>query len=225
MPALDRALPFTDRPEGAVPVGHYLHLDVTPAREIALAEHGRIAEGRLRLAPRGSHLLIQLSQRVHDPHPATTTAGRCLDQHGQLLLGNGGGVKFGEYRHPGGGHHLLGLDLRTHRLDRGGRRSDPDQPGVVDGTDETGVLREEPVAGMHRAGTGRAGRVDDLRAVGIAVDADAGIGFGHMRTMGVGVGVDRDGADTKTAAGREDAAGDLAAVGHQNTGDHGSPTS
>ena len=79
VPALDRALPFTDRPEGAVLVGHDLHLDVTPARKIALAEYGRIAEGRVRLAPRGSHLLVQLSQGVHYPHPATTTAGRRLD--------------------------------------------------------------------------------------------------------------------------------------------------
>ena len=74
---------------------------------------------------------------------------------------------------------------------------------------------------MHRARTGRTGCLDDLRAVGITVDADAGVGFGHMRTLGVGVGVDRDGADTETSAGRENTAGDLATVGDQNTGDHG----
>ena len=73
---------------------------------------------------------------------------------------------------------------------------------------------------MHRARTGRTGCLDDLRAVGITVDADAGVGFGHMRTLGVGVGVDRDGADTKASTGGKDAPGDLATVGDQNTGDH-----
>ena len=43
------------------------------------------------------------------------------------------GIEFVEHRHPGGGHQLLGLDLRAHRLDRGDRRADPGQPGVLHG--------------------------------------------------------------------------------------------
>ena len=53
-----------------------------------------------------------------------------------------------------------------------------------------------------------------------ALQAYPRIGLGDVRRAGVGVGVDGDGADAETAAGGEDAAGDLAAVGDQNSCRH-----
>ena len=47
--ALDRALPLAERPHRAVLVGHDLHLDVVPGRQVRLAEHRRVAERRRRL--------------------------------------------------------------------------------------------------------------------------------------------------------------------------------
>ena len=41
--ALNLTLPLTDRPDGAVVVGHHLNFDVVAGLQIALAEHCRIA--------------------------------------------------------------------------------------------------------------------------------------------------------------------------------------
>ena len=49
---------------------------------------------------------------------------------------------------------------------------------------------------------------------------DGEVGLGDVRRAGVGVGEDRDGAQAHRAGGGEDAAGDLAAVGDEQAGDH-----
>ena len=54
--ALNGALAFADRPHGAVRVGEHLDLDVVAGGQVALAEHRRVAERRLRLRRRGLHL-------------------------------------------------------------------------------------------------------------------------------------------------------------------------
>ena len=84
VPALDRAFALADRPHGAVLVGHHLDLDVMAGGQVALAEHRRIAEGRLRLAARGLDFAWQRGQFVDDPHAAAAAARRRLDQHRQL---------------------------------------------------------------------------------------------------------------------------------------------
>ena len=95
---LDGAFAFTDGPHGAVLVREYLDLDVVAGGEVALAEHRRVAERRLRLAPGRLDLRRQLRQFAHHPHAATATARRGLDQHRQLLRGDGVGIEFVEHR-------------------------------------------------------------------------------------------------------------------------------
>ena len=82
--ALDRALALADRPDGAVRVGHHLHLDVVAGGQVALAEHRRVAERGLRLALRGLDLLGQFGQVADHAHAAAAATGRRLDQHRQL---------------------------------------------------------------------------------------------------------------------------------------------
>jgi hypothetical protein len=115
--------------------------------------------------------------------------------------------------------------------DRGGRRADPDQPGVQDGLGELGVLREEPVARVHGV---RAGAARDVQQLG---DVEVGLGCAgavqgvrlvrdaHVQRLAVGVRVDGDGGEAGVAAGAGDADGDLAAVGDEDLRDagHGSP--
>ena len=60
-----------------------------------------------------------------------------------------------EDRHAGLRHRSLGLDLGAHRVDRLGRRADPDQAGVLDRAGELGVLGQEAVAGVDGVGAGR----------------------------------------------------------------------
>ncbi len=224
---LDRAFAFADGPHGAVFVGHHLDLDVMTGGQVALAEHRRVAEGRLRFAAGGLHLPGQRRQFVDHPHAAAAAAGRRLDQHRQLVGGHGVGVEFLEHRHARGRHHLLRLDLGAHRRDRGHRRTDPRQARVGHRCGEFGVLGEEPVTGMDGVGAGRARGGDQLCSVEVApgaLQSHPGVGLGDVWGRRVGIGVDGDGADAEAAAGGEHPPCDLATVGDQDSGDHaGSP--
>ena len=82
MAPLDGAFAFADRPHCAVLVGEHLDLDVVAGGEVALAEHRRVAERRLRLAARRLDLRRQFGQFAHHPHAAAAAARRRLDQHG-----------------------------------------------------------------------------------------------------------------------------------------------
>ena len=99
-------------------------------------------------------------------------------------------------------------------------------PASSDRLREGGVLGEEAVAGVDGVGAGRARGVDEQVGAQVGVgrrgagQPDGAVGLARVRRVGVGVGVDGDGADAEVAAGAEDPAGDLAAVGDQDSGDH-----
>ena len=229
--ALDGALPLPQRPHRTVGVGEDLHLDVAGAGQERLAEHRRVAERRLGLAPRRLQGRGQLPRVSDDPHAAATAAGRRLDEHGirDLRLGVAR-VEVGQHGHAGLAHEPLGLGLEPHRRDRPRGRADPGEAGLADARGEAGVLRQEAVAGVDRVGARRLGRGDDRVLVEVrrggcrARQAYGEVGLPRVRHPFVGVGVHRDGLDAEVAAGTEDAPGDLAPVGHQQSGDH-SPTS
>ncbi len=223
MAPLDRTFAFADRPHGAVLVGHHLDLDVMTGGEVALAEHGRIAEGRLRFAACGLHLPGQRRQVVDHPHAAAAATGRGLDQHRQLVGGDGVGIEFLEHRDARGRHHLLRLDLGAHCGDRGHRRTYPREPGIDHRGGELSVLREESVSGVDCVGTGRLCGGDQLGRVEVALGAfqsHPGVRLGDVRRRRVGIGVNGDRADAELAAGVEHSASDLAAIGNQDFGDH-----
>src|SRR6478752_6938499 len=117
---------------------------------------------------------------------------------------------------------VLGPGLVAQRLDRGGRGTDPDQPGVDDGLGELGVLGEEPVAGVDAVGAGLLRDRDDLGDVEVGLGrggATEGVGLvgeAHEEGVAVRVGVDRDRSDPGVLAGADDADGDLAAVGDED---------
>ena len=60
MAALDRALALAEREHRAVLVGEELNLDMARPLDVALAEDGVVAEGRLRLALGRGERLVQL---------------------------------------------------------------------------------------------------------------------------------------------------------------------
>ena len=80
---------------------------------------------------------------------------------------------------------------------------------------------------MHGGGARRPRGLDDARDVEIALayggrpDEHRLVGAAHVGRVAVGLRVDGDGADAEATAGAEDAAGDLAAVGDQDFGEHG----
>jgi len=131
-----------------------------------------------------------------------------------------------QHRNSGGMHARLGKDLRAHGTDRRGWRADESEPGSEASVGELGVLGEESVARMDRLGSARARRLEECGDVEIAV-ARRGraqtprlISLTHVSGVRVGIRIDRDGADVHAPCGAEDAAGDLAAVGDQETLDH-----
>ena len=225
VPALDGALALPHRPHGAVRVGHDLDLDVAAALEVALAEHRVVAERRFGLAAGGRDLLVQGVEGAHDAHAPTATAGGGLDQHRQLGLGDLVGLEVAEHRHARVGHHLLGLDLGAHGIDRRRRRSDPGQVGVDHRAGKIRVLGQEPVAGVDRVGTGRPGGGDHRLAPqvglgrGVAGQPHRRVGLDGVRGTSVGIGVHGDRGHSECPGRVMDAPGDLAAVGHQNGGD------
>ena len=108
-----------------------------------------------------------------------------------------------------------------------GRRADEGDAVLLDDIGESGVLGQEPVAGMDRVGIGDLGGRDDRRDVQIAfrglgrADADAFVGEADMHGVGVGGRMDRDGADAHLAAGAVDAERDFAAICDQDLFEHG----
>jgi len=88
------------------------------------------------------------------------------------------------------------------------------------------LLGQEAVAGMHGLGAGLDAGLDDLvdQQIGLGrrrrADMHGLVGHLHMQGVLVGVRINRDGLDAHLAGGLDDAAGDLAAIGDQDLGEH-----
>ena len=116
--------------------------------------------------------------------------------------------------------------LRTHRADGCGGGPDEDQPGVVAGGREIGILAEETVAGMDGFGAVAARGVEDAVDAQVALRGGRGtqvrrfVGHADVERGAVGVGVHRHGADAHLAQRAHHAHGDLAAIGDQDFAEH-----
>ena len=229
--ALQRAVAGGHDDDVAVLVGEALGLDVAGLVEELLDQALAATEGGDGLADRGLVGVGDLLERASDLEAAAAAAEDGLDRDRQPVglreLDDLVGVLhrvLGARRERGlrlvG--DVLGPGLVAQRLDRGGRGTDPDQPGVDDGLGELGVLGEEPVAGVDGISTGVGGDLDDLGDVEVGLGrggATEGVGLvgePHEEGVAVRVGVDRDRPDPGVLAGADDADGDLAAVGDED---------
>ena len=194
-----------------------------------------IAERGFRFVGGGRQRHHQVFGRLRDLHAASAAAGRRLHQHRKAdRFGDRHRVVVGGDAAVGAGHHgnaeplggLLGLDLVAHQADVLGLRADEFQ--IVLGKDfgEAGVLRQEPVAGMHGVGAGDLAGGEQRGDVEIAVlrrrrpDADALVGKAHMHGVGVGGGMHRDRGDAELLARPQHAQCDFAAVGYEDLVEH-----
>ena len=153
VPPLDRAVALAEVNHIAVRICEHLHLDVTRILEIALDVDRRVREVRLSFPPRGLVRALRLARVADDLQSLAATAGRGLDRDRPAelvaeppdLLGRLDGLRHtGNDRYARRAHPLAGLDLRSHRLDRLGRRADPDEAALPAHPRERGVLGEEP---------------------------------------------------------------------------------
>ena len=218
----------------ALLVGEDLDLDMARAVQ-GLFKNQRIRPERVGgFRPRGRQRLAELRRIGNAPHAAPAAARCRLDHHRkadalrflqQYAVGLVRAVIARNARHAGCDHQLLGGRLVAHLSDRSSRRADEHQPGLDAGLGERGVLRQEPVARMHRVGTGTCRGRDQGIDVEIALrrrrraDADGLVGRAHVRRSRVDVAEHRDRPIAERVARAGDPAGDLAAVGDQDLGE------
>ena len=167
----------------------------------------------------------------NDRHALAATTSRRLDEQwiADALRGRD---EFG-IRHPGHacsrddrhaafGDVRLGANLVAHDLERVDARPDEHDPRRRAGLRKVRVLRQESVARVDRAGTGRLGGGHDRVDVEVAVvrgrrsDAHGDVGEPDVPRAGIRVAVDGDRADAHRSKRADDAAGDLAAIGDQD---------
>ena len=167
VPTLDRAVPLPEVHHVAVCVAEHLHLDVAPVFDERFHEHGAVPECRLGLTGRRSDDVGELGSVVHGAHAPAPAAGCSLDHGGQWQLVEqlGGHRSRVDHHRLGGGHargdgRLLGGHLVAQQFDLFRCGADPDEPCVLHRTGERSVLREEPVARVHRVGPARHGGLD-----------------------------------------------------------------
>ena len=79
VPALVAAVAHAERPHGALPVGHQLHLDVARDRHDALHQHRRVAEALRGLLAGALERGRQVLGALDAAHAAPAAAGRGLD--------------------------------------------------------------------------------------------------------------------------------------------------
>ena len=215
-------------------VGHDLDLDVPRADEQPLDVQRAVPEGRGRLAARLVDRLPQAVGGAHGAHAAPAAPRGRLQQKGiadppgrggETGVGLVGRGLAGDDGHARRLHQAPGLYLRAEARDDVGRGPDPRQAGVGARGGHLGGLGKEAVAGMDGVGAGLAGGVDDRADVEIAVarmrrtDGDGPIRRAHVRGPRVGGGAHRHRLDVELAARADDPQGDLAAIGHEQTGD------
>ena len=227
MAALDRAVALAEVDHIAVPVGQDLNLDVTGILDEPLDVDGRIGEVLLPLARRGLERTACVVGSVDELHSLPAPSRRRLDdqrvadllaEHDDALDRSDRLDRARDDRDAGGAHRSAGSGLRPHQLDRGRRRPDPDQAGLLDEAGEPCVLGEEAVAGMNSSRPGAKRGLDEHVAAEVALRGRAWadevrlVGGAHVRAPPVGLRVDGDAAEPELAQGAKDPDRDLAAV-------------
>ena len=228
--ALYRAFAFAHVGDGAVPVAHDLHLDVTRARQVLLDVQGAVAEGARCLRAAALERLGQLAGVLDGAGAAPAAAGQRLEhdraayaQAGQELgrlrlrdravdAGDGGHVRLGRRR--------AGAALVAEQLQVRDARSDERDARVRAGARQGGVLGQEAVAGVDRVAAGGHGRRDDRLNVEVGrhaagVEPDRLVGDARVQRLGVVLRVHGHAADAEVGRRAGDANRDLAAVGDQ----------
>ena len=234
VPALDRALAFDKRDDGAKAIAEELDFDVARADEASFEVHARIAEGRPGLGPRRANRREQVLGLLDDAHALPAAAGNGLDDEGisdgagraRDLVVTRRGIEWllgsRHDRHAGADGHGSCAGLAAHRRDRFWGRTNERQAGVAAGTREGGVLGQEPIAWMYRLGAGSARDVENCLDVEVAAgrlvraEVEGLMRLAHVPRGAVAVGIDRHGRQPQFAAGANDPNGDLAAVGDED---------
>ena len=235
VPPLQRAVALQEMDDIPRGVGEDLDLDVTRRREKALDDDPAVAESRLRLAAGGGQRLVEAERPVDAPHAAAAAARDRLDQHrvadlvgllAEKLRLLPLAVIAGQDRDAEPRRQRLRFGFQAHCPDRLGRRADENKAGRGAGFGKGGVLGEEAVARMDCRGVRLLGGGEDADRREVAFRSRAGadhdqlVGLPRMRPGEIRLGGDGDRPDAHVPRGADDPAGDLAAIGDEERGDH-----
>ena len=233
--ALDRAFALAEIDDMAVLVAQHLDLDMARIGDEFLDEDAVVAEARFCFRAGAGKSVFHLGAAMGDAHALAAAAGGGLDHHriadlvgdlDRLLVVLDDAEMAGHGRDLGGGRRALALDLVAHGGDGLGVRPDEDDAGFGQRLGEGRALGEKAVARMHGLGAARLAGGDDLVDDQIALrrrrraDQNRVVGHLDMERVAVGLGIDRDGRDPHAPGGLDDAAGDLAAIGNQDSLEH-----
>ena len=214
-------------------VGEHLHFDMAGRSDIFLDHDPPVAERGLRLADRALEPGVELDMRVDPAHAAPASARDRLDEHriadligllAQEFRGLVVAVIAGHDRHAGPLHQRLGRAFEAHRPHRLGRRADEHDSRLGATFGEVGVLGQKSVARMQAFGADFLRQRDDGVLIEIAVRALADlvrfVGETGEQRPAVHGRMHRDRPDSHAPRGPDDPAGDLAAIGDEDVGEH-----
>ncbi len=232
---LHRAVALEEVDHVALGVGEDLHLDVPRVHHRLLDEHFSVTERALRLAHAGVDRVLEVLLLVDLPHAApAATRDRLHEQWvGQPLRGFHELVEVVVGRHRVERRYaglLGGLDrprLVAGQLEHLGGRPDEGDPGVGARLGQVWVLAQEAVARVDRVRTRLHGDLDDRVGVQVGPDRVSAlpdlvglVGLHPVLGPAVLVGEDSHRARADLRCGAVGPDRDLAAVGHQDLGEH-----
>ncbi len=212
-------------------VAEQLHLEVPRSSDVFFEKHVGAAERRERL-PLG---LLEIRGKLrfveHDPHAASSAAVGRLE-HDRIAKLRGKTASIGQARHcvgtAGQNRHtgfvgdFAGGRLVAKPLEQLRPRADEDQPGLVAGAPQRGVLREKSIAGMDGVNAVRLRDSDNPVDIQIganrlpfAADAIGLIGLEAVQGVAVFLRINGDGANAQLMGGAKHADRNLAAIGDQ----------
>ncbi len=209
------------------PVAHHLDLDVARMGQEALDVELAVAERGLRLRRAALERRRQLVCARRRAHAAPAAAGHRFDHDGSV--GSEEGLRRLQGRRTVGAfqdRHAAGLRQRprpalvAEQLQALRRRPHEGQPGRGAGPRERRVLREEPVAGVHRVGAGVRRRRHDALDVQVGrrplpIQRHRPVRRLHMQRGRVVLGKDCHALDAHLRGRPRDPHGDLAAIGDE----------
>ena len=232
--ALDRAFALAERGDAALSVAHDLNLDVARPGDQTLGIEGAVAEGRLRFGRGAREGLVDLAFLRDDPHATAAAArDRLDDDAGLAMLGKERLHARRVDRTVGARQHrravLAGMGasarLVTEQVELLRRGTDEDETRLGAGRREGSVLRQEPVARMHRVAARLPGSRNDTGDVEIGrcatpLERPDFVDPPHVQRGRVVLRMDTYGRNAEFGGGLGDANGDLAAIGDQEFLEH-----
>ena len=233
--ALDRTFALAEIDDMAVLVAEHLDFDMARIGDEFLDEDAVVAEARFRFGTGAGKTVRHFVTRMGNAHALAAAAGGGLDHHRIAdLVGDLGGLLLvlddaeiaGHGRNFRRGRGLLAFDLVAHRGDRFGIGPDESDAGLGERHRKGFALGEKAIARMHRFGACGFAGFDDFIDEEIALrrrgrsDQNRLIRHFDMERVAVGLGIDRDGGNPHAPGGLDDPAGDLAAIGNQDSLEH-----